>query len=290
MGGGPDGGGNDPKASRIESISPCGLGEIVILALSTDIDGVVISQGTTTQGQGGPVTVNASCNFRESPSGLIESLGRDPGSDLVHVQGGCDVLILGQVLSESAGHIIRPSDCNGGTRPGHPLNSTACVEVWSGGTLTIDAVGSNRGEVGADTGFSGGNEGTSWVEIFARGDIRIIGDTNLAQNPPTTFAFAVHADQGVTNGHGGTIKVYSTDGSVVLQHLAIDASDLDGGSAGGSVDVQSKTFTNMANEVRSGPTGPPAVVLAGPVATSSSRSLDPAPAAASSPKSGRSWR
>jgi hypothetical protein len=120
--------------------------------------------------------------------------------------------------------------------------------VWSGGTLTIDASGSNRGEVGADTGFSGGTNGTSWVEIFARGDIKVIGDTNTKQTPPTTFAFAVHADQGLTNGKGGQIKVYSTDGGIALQHLAIDASDLGGGSAGGSVDVESKTFADFTNE------------------------------------------
>lgn len=250
--------GGDPSAARIESVSPCGLGKILITALSTDIDGVVISQGTTTQGKGGPVTVNASCNFKETPTGLILSLGRDPGSDLVHVQGGCDVSILGVVRSYGAGHLLTPSVCNGALpdfngqfRPvgaQHPANSEACTEVWSGGKLTIDASGSNRGEVGADTGFSGGVDGTSWVEIFAAGDIKIIGDTNPAQSPPATFAFAVHADQGLTNGKGGQIRVYSTDGAVDLQHLAIDASDLGGGSKGGSVDVQSKTIADFTNE------------------------------------------
>src|SRR5207249_9416719 len=121
------------------------------------------------------------------------------------LEAGCKVTIDGQVLSlGNTGHAIPNNPvnhCVPPTRADKPANSTACVEVWSGGDLIITL----DGEVGADTGGSGGNEGTSWIDAFARGNILIDGD---AGKP-----FAIHANglggSGVSGENGGVVHVAS---------------------------------------------------------------------------------
>jgi hypothetical protein len=223
------------KGSKIDSIAPCGRGEISILAAFVTLDGEVLSQGTTTQGRGGPITVNAGCDLKVT--GSVVSLGRDPGADLVHLQGGCDVKIWGLVASTGPGHFFSsnpPHRCEPPNRPGKPENSDACVEVWSGGAIEIDSLNHN-GEVHADTGTSGGTQGLGWIELFAKKNVTIIGDS--------AGPFSVHANQTLGNGHGGLINVKSTDGKVLLSGLAIQANDTSSGSSGGRPAVTAKCTT-----------------------------------------------
>ena len=72
--------------------------------------------------------------------------------------------------------------------PNYPytVHSTNCVEIWSGGPLTVDSTGTHNGEVNADSG-GGGNSGTGWIDLYAKGDISILGDSS-GSGP-----FAVHA-------------------------------------------------------------------------------------------------
>jgi hypothetical protein len=148
--------------------------------VNVDVDGDVLSEGTTTQGRGGPITVNASCNLIITDLGSLVSKGKDPGADLVHLQGGCVVTVFGLVASTGPGHTptLPANKCNSNNRPGKPVNSRACVEIWAGDLLVIDATAPHNGEVNADTGQNGGPEGIGWIDLFSkRGDIVIKGDT-----------------------------------------------------------------------------------------------------------------
>ena len=242
--------------SLIASISACGGGELIVAGKDINIDGEARTEGFTTIGRGGPITVNAKCNLNVSTTGEIISLGRDPGADLVHLQGGCDVKVLGLVASTGAGH-TRPfkNRCDSNNpgaaiRPGKPTNSAACVEIWSGGPLLIDSATAN-GEVNADVGQTGGPEGKGWIEIFAVKDITIKGNLSggctpitytaggLGTLPTYTPCFSVHANQGApgpggkSQGFGGLIRVTSTTGSVIADNLAIQATDTANGGSGG---------------------------------------------------------
>ena len=216
-------------------------GTIVITSKgSIDIDGTVESVGSisgTGANQapgGGPITINAACNLQITPDGKVSSRGADPGADLVHLQGGCKVLIDGLVESSGVGHGTPNNPvnhCDHANRPDKPTNSTACVEIWAGDFLTITATG----EVNADTGGPGGSGGTSWIDAFANGDITITGD--VPGSPGAKFAMHANGNAG-TNDNGGTVTVKSIAGNVTTGGTAISANALGNGGKGGAVDVE----------------------------------------------------
>jgi hypothetical protein len=217
-------------------ISADGIGEAGAITMVAGhiatVDGTVSSHGSTTSGRGGPIKIKACCDLSVGVRGVVSSRGQDPGADLVHLEG-CTVEIKGLVESTGPGHqdVTGKNLCNAPDRPGKPANSSACVEIWSGTTIAIDGSGGNNGEINADTGFSGGTQGTGWIDILANEGISIAG----AGVPP----YAVHANQGLTNGHGGVIAVLALDGDVTTAGKAIQANDAAGGGKGGSVLVQS---------------------------------------------------
>src|SRR6185295_17585083 len=125
--------------------------------------------------------------------------------------------------------------CNDPPRPGKPANSTACVELWSLGSITVDASGANDGEISADTGFSAGTQGTGWIDVLSLGgDIAIVGDS--------VSPYALHANQGLTNGHGGAVNIQSAFGVITTSGKAIQANDTAAGGRGGSILVEA-TFS-----------------------------------------------
>jgi hypothetical protein len=237
--------------SRIETVGGCGKGEITISGKIVDIDGVVLSEGNTSKGAGGPITVTALCTLNVSPTGEIVSIGRDPGADLVLLSGGCQVTVFGLVASTGAAHtpdsgLPYPTKCDDGLHTLGTFNPRACVRILAGNNtagggpaIIIDSRSPNNGEVHADTGFSGGTTGFGWIDIFATGDIEIDGDT--------VAPFAVHANQGLTSGHGGLINVKSTARGVSALGLAIQASDRTSGGAGGVIVVEAKQDVNLNN-------------------------------------------
>ncbi len=231
------------KGSIITSTSACPAGEIILNAgLSASIAGIVSSEGTSTIGRGGPVTVTGSCNLTIEDSGQVISKGRDPGADLVHLEGGCAVLIEGLVASTAPGHTTPTLNrCHAPDRPDKPADAPACVEVWSGGPLTIDKA-THNGEVSADSGQSGGVNCCAWIDLFAQGDIKITGSA-------TTAVFAVHANQFLTNGFGGFITVTSTQGRVTASGRAIQASDTVGGGHAGNVTIEAKLDVTLDESV-----------------------------------------
>ena len=109
-----------------------------------------------------------------------EHRGKDPGADLVHLQG-CTVTIDGIVestVSAGGGHALPNSPanhCNYDTTAhpsfgGNPDSGyTACVEIW-GNTVTIDNTGTHKGEVNAGGIRTDGDPRRGWIDIFALGD------------------------------------------------------------------------------------------------------------------------
>ena len=295
-----DPGTSTSNGSKVTSVSPCGRGEILITGVNVSIGGDVLSEGTTTVGRGGPITLNGSCNLTVADLGSVVSKGRDPGADLVHLQGGCVVTIFGLVASTGPGHTATspPTKCSGTNRPDKPANTRACVEIWAGDDLLIDATSPHNGEVTADTGQSGGVEGISWIDLFAkRGEIVIRGDSSGGcQNiglPTYTPCFAVHANQFLGDqGHGGIIRVKAIAGGVSMSGLALQASDTANGGRGGTITVEAKLDVDQTSgtieakgstggggsqhggvvNVRSfGTAGPPAI---GSIATNGNSKID----------------
>ena len=227
------------SGAKVTVDAKCPAGEIELKAPKglVTIDGLLSSESklTGTGGNqrpgGGPVTIVAGCDLTVGTMGIVRSKGRDPGADLVHLEGGCDVAVLGLVQSTGPGHAVPNNPvnhCNNLNRPDKQSNSTACVEIWSGGTLTINAFDANNGQVNADTAQSGGHQ-RSWIDMFASGNISIIGDV--------AGSYAVHANQSVTNADGGIITVKSVGGSVTTSGLAVQANATKAGSRGGEITI-----------------------------------------------------
>ena len=219
----------------------CPGGEIRLTAGSgsIDVDGKVLSQSSMTgtgakqPPGGGPITITAGCDLTVSDTGVVSSRGLDPGADLVSLTGGCSVLIDGLVESTGPGHAVPnspPNHCATGVYAGNkPANSTACIQIVSGGGVIIDSNPPHHGEVNADTAQSGGHQ-IAWIDIFANFNIGIQGD---ASTP-----YAVHANEFVTNADGGLITI-KAKGQVSVQGLAVQANATNGGGRGGSVDIES---------------------------------------------------
>ncbi len=253
-------------------LGTCSAGAINISAPnegSIDIDGDVLAEsgrtgnnsggnfdanppiGGTQRPGGGPIFIDAACDLTISDTGIVSSRGLDPGADLVHLEGGCDVLINGLVQSTGPGHSPPgqpPNSCsnvvpfgssirrNPTTRPGKPSRSTACVEVWAGNSLTIlrDIEGHN-GEINADLCCGGGSQGESWIDLFVRGDLTIL----------SAAAPAVHANGAAGNSdNGGTITAKSRDGEIVMSGFALQAT---GTIIGGTLDVAANLDVDLSD-------------------------------------------
>ncbi len=253
------------SAGDMNAGSPrCPAGEIRILAPAGEISigGDVLSQstqegtGAVQPPGGGPITIKAGCLLTISDTGVVSSRGLDPGADLVHLEG-CLVQIYGLVESTGRGHGIPNSPTNhcyyrvAGTpgqdpRPDKSPSSTACIEVWSGTAVVIDSLtGQRRGELNADIGFTGGSNGRSWIDVYARGSITVLdGDANdhvvaLPGSAQGFFSqFAVHANMlNVTNGQGGLLTLMSTGGSLAGTQHALQADATPAGGRGGQIQV-----------------------------------------------------
>ncbi|MGE0684049.1 MAG: hypothetical protein AB7P69_24475 [Candidatus Binatia bacterium] len=252
---------NPDDRAKVQANSDCSAGAIFITGTKITIDGLVESvggaSGLTVSFQppgGGPITVDAACELLVSDSGKISSRGRDPGADLVHLEGGCSVEINGLVESFGIGHATPTTPhnhCNFTNRPDKPTDSTSCVEVWAGNQLIINSLPPHNGQVSADNGGPGGTSGTGWLDLFARGDITITGRT-LATDP-----FAVHANGlSGTNDQGGVVTIKSRDGQVIASGRAVQASavitnvntglqTVTPGGKGGTVVIQAKLDVDL---------------------------------------------
>ncbi|HKF41839.1 MAG TPA: hypothetical protein VKG01_01935 [Thermoanaerobaculia bacterium] len=193
---------------------------------SIAVGGTVRAQGLTTTGRGGAITLGACFGgLGTAASSVVSSRGGGPGADLVFLRGEV-VEIHGLVESTGPGQQA-PNGHNSCNAPGRPANSTACVQVISATSIDVET----EAQINADTGFSGGTQGTGWIDFLSLGNIAIHGDLSLP--------FALHANQGLTNGHGGTILIRSIGGgNVTLTGRAIQANSTSGGGKGGNVTVE----------------------------------------------------
>lgn len=247
--------------SRVSVNARCSAGEIRIIATQggVDIRGIVESASTLTgtgakqPPGGGPITVWASCDLIVNDTGRVSSRGVDPGGDLVHLEAGGNVLVIGLVESTGRGHALPnfpANHCSGPDRPDKPLNTTACVEIWARKTLMIDATTTNRGEVNADTPLGVGR--TAWIDLFAKRDI-IINGAGSGPYAAGARPYAVHANQTASNSKGGTITAKSVKGEVSLGGQAIQA---DGpqvlGGAGGLVTIEAGGSASAGGDVKLG--------------------------------------
>src|SRR5262249_974795 len=117
-----DNGDIDLATGSIIRSNSCSGGTIVLTttaAHTADIDGTVESVGSRSgdgsgSPGGGPITIKAGCQLTVSDTGYVSSRGRDPGADLVHLEG-CTVTIFGIVESTASGHVNPdnpPNHCN----------------------------------------------------------------------------------------------------------------------------------------------------------------------------------
>ena len=109
-----DNGNVDMKTGSIIRSNSCSGGAIAITTTGShtaNIDGTVESVGSITgtggsqRPGGGTITVIAGCGLTVGDTGIVSSRGKDPGADLVHLQG-CNVAINGLVESTGPGHVL----------------------------------------------------------------------------------------------------------------------------------------------------------------------------------------
>jgi hypothetical protein len=229
---------NMEPGSEVNANAAANAGGAIVITSSLgniDIDGLVESTSTRSgtgafQGPGGgPITITAFCELIITDEGIVRSVGKDPGADLVHLEA-CDVVIYGLVQSTGPGHAVPNSPVNhlnSTNRPDKPANSTAGVEVWAGSIL-VDKTGIHNGEIDADLCCGGGTQGTSWIDLFASGDITIVGETS--------GNYVVHANgNSGSSDTGGVVTIESIGGKVATSGLAVQA---DGTNNGGKIFIE----------------------------------------------------
>ena len=146
--------------SQILANSPlASAGPIVISAgEQMDINGLVESSsrlsGVPNQPPGGgTITLLSACRLTVGDSGVVSSEGKDPGADLVHLEG-CDVFIYGIVRSNvvlAGGHSPpvnppEPVQSRYGGASGRLQRRTPAASR-SGNNVVIDNTGTHKGEV-----------------------------------------------------------------------------------------------------------------------------------------------
>ena len=149
--------------------------------MNVDVDGDVLSEGTTTQGRGGPIAVNASGlqpDHHRPRKRRQQGQGprRRPRAPAGWLRGHG----LRSGLVDGPGHALTlpANKCNSTDRPGKPGNSRGCVEIWAAiDVIDATAPAQRRGP----RGYRPRPDGIGWIDLFAkRGDIVIKGDTGGA--------------------------------------------------------------------------------------------------------------
>jgi parallel beta-helix repeat protein len=245
-----------PGSAVLANSTQGSAGEIVVTAgLQMDVDGLVRSFGGVTGGGagqpsgGGPITLKSGCRLTVTPDGVVSSEGRNPGADLVHLEG-CEVEVNGLVQSialGNGGHAIPAAGnrCNDDNVVAHPIGAanayTACVEIW-GNNITINSLAPNKGEVRAD-GVRAPNR--AWIDLIAQFNIVINNDLT---GTDATNPYSVHANSATavnSNSFGGVITAQAVGGMFTSTGKAVQANASGPGSDGGSVRVETRNNTTL---------------------------------------------
>ena len=228
------------NGAQVSADAVCSAGAITVRALDGDIEvngrlRSAAAGGSLPANRGGAITVAAAAALRVGLSGRIFSRGGAAGADRVHLESGLDTTILGLVQSLGGPTPdAAPDGCRDASRPGKPAGATACIEVWSGRAVTIDATGLPTGALNADAIASGGVGGTptgvccTWIDVFADGDVTVVG--------AATGTFALSARQFAGNAPAGQVTVKSVHGQVTMHARGIQADGAtEAGGGGGAV-------------------------------------------------------
>jgi uncharacterized repeat protein (TIGR01451 family) len=236
--------------TQINVNAKCPAGEISIDAPDIVVNGQLTSESSaggsgTRRPAGGPITLDAGCSLFIDTKGVVRSKGSDPGADLVHLEAGCDVTIYGIAASTGQGHVPPtnpPNRCQGAANPTKPANSTACLEIWSGGSITVDSAAPRNGEVQTDISLAGGGfAGASWLDIYAAGDITLVGQS--------TGPFAVHANGILSKATAGTITIMSAEGTFTSSKRAVQANATNSGGKGGKITVHADVDVTLGDSL-----------------------------------------
>jgi uncharacterized repeat protein (TIGR01451 family) len=233
------------------SIASTGGGEITLGGL-VESAGARTGTGAVQGLGGGSINIDAGCVLTIESEARITSRGKDPGANLVHLEG-CEVIVRGRVESTGNGHAPPDNPVNSCVLPGKSPSSTACIQIWAGRTVLIDSTGANKGELNADIGFAGGSNGRSWIEIIAGGAVTITdgpGNDHSVQipgGPLIPITSAVHANMiGMTNGNGGLITIQSATADVVANGEAAEASARNSaGGKGGQIHIEAAQMLTL---------------------------------------------
>jgi hypothetical protein len=213
---------------------------------NTTIGGAVVSRGTSADGRGGVIAMDARCELTVEKTGSIKSVGQDRGADKVHLGGGCTVRIDGYVASLGSGHKAPQNNLCRGGKTTKPANSTACIEVLSGDRLVIRTTSTERGVVDANSGLSGAG-GIAWIDLFAGGDITIFNFSQFSSP-------SVRANHFFTNGRAGLITLKSREGEVDFVTEGGTAEDFiqatadQAGGRGGTITLEAGAKAKDLNE------------------------------------------
>lgn len=244
--------------SQVTAKGGCLGGEIVLQALAGNVTaaGKVLSQGGTTSSitrvvRGGPVTVAAAGDLTVAPGALIISEASvtgnalvgpqfNYGADLVHLQSAGNMTIMG-VVQSSGGFsygvdvLGRVNRCTMPQPDGKRDQPTACVEVWVGGALTMNAGDPALGNANTVTGRLLAKSGSSsfensycctWIDMFVKGDITLTGQPSAV----SSNAHMINAEQGSDNAFGGVVTIRSLQGKINASGRTVL---VDGSSVGG---------------------------------------------------------
>jgi probable HAF family extracellular repeat protein len=242
--------------TKLTATGGCLGGAIVLNTPSGNIDtrAAMLSKpgGTTAAAvvRGGPITLTAGGALTVGPNSSIASQftataagAFNYGADRIHLESAGNMLIQGLVQSLGGANFGTDvfggqNECTGTSRAGKPATSTSCVELWVGGTLTVDGGDPSKpgntinGSVLARSGQNGLVNATdpSWIDVHVNGNIVLKGKPTAVG----TNSFLFDAQQNSANARGGTISVYSYRGKVTAsgRTFAADGATTDGGTGG----------------------------------------------------------
>jgi hypothetical protein len=223
--------------TKLTATGGCLGGEIVLSAPSGNIDtrASLLSRpggtsSTTTAVRGGPITLSAAGSLTIGPNSSITSQNtatgggtRNYGADRIHLQSAGNMLIQGIVQSLGGANFGTDvfggqNRCTGASRFGKPATSTSCVELWVGGTLTVEGGDPSKlgntinGTIIARSGQDGLQNATdpSWIDVHVIGNVLLKGKATA--NGGASFLF--DAQQNSQNARGGTISMFSYSGKI----------------------------------------------------------------------------
>ena len=228
------------STGRIDVSASTYAGAITINAGGTaTIAGMLSAQATSTDGNGGQISITTGLDIVGASGGLISARGDQAEVDLV-ANGAINIPILVDV-----------SGANSSLSDGGTLNVTANGDVSFGGDLQASAASQDGGNGGTVTIEGGGKvqlSGRTYANGANGGDGGTVSVT--ADTGSLTIVGDVQATGAIDGGNGGTISLAASSDSVVAQATAaITAVTNDTDGTGGMITVTAGLDITVAGTV-----------------------------------------